>query len=166
MASRYHWITAGFFTSTQAGNNTLPDCQVTIPAGGTLKRFMVNGPQFMAFYSGNDVNKIQNVRSQFNVTLGGGQYAGREIFSCVRAHPQQVVGIYDSSQGPGFGRVYSQWQCVGQLELGFNEKCSYGLATGPSFTVTLASRILTQNGQGPLYLLGNYGLTFRCLYYL
>lgn len=141
----YHWINAGYTLGFSPWQVLSPDLTLNVPAGSTLKRFVLHNTNIGAFTTGLNVNQVCSLWVQYDLTISAGQYAGRRIFLTTRAVPHQVVGFHDVLTA---ARVYTVSAQGGDNELGFNQRCSYGTADGPGFTVRLQT------------LIGNYPIGF------
>jgi hypothetical protein len=164
MASRYHWLAASFSQNTTVGNSVLPDLNIALPAGATLKRFITRG-NFQGLFSGYDVNFLQPLYTTFQFQFSTGPNAGRIIHYDTRIIPAQYLALFDTTY-PTNNRIYTQICNAGDLELAVNEKCSYGKASGAAANFQCLTRILAQNSTAPAHLTGNYQLGLRALYYL
>lgn len=141
----YHWINAGYSLGFSPFQVLAPELSLNIPAGSTLKRFVLHNCNIGAFTTGTDVNRVCSLFAQYTLYISAGQYAGRNLFTTLRRVPHQVVGFHDVLTAQ---RVYTVSASAGDNELGFNQRCSYGTADGPGFTVKLRT------------LIGNYPVGF------
>lgn len=134
----YHWLNAGYTLGFSPFQVLSPDLLLDIPAGSTLKRFILHDCNIGAFTSGTDVNRVCSLWANYTLDIISGQYAPRQLFHTTRAVPHQVVGFHDVLTAQ---RVYTVSAQAGDNELGFNQRCSYGTADGPGFRVRLRTLI-------------------------
>ncbi len=87
MASRYHWLTAGI---DQQFALALPNAQsnpIALPAGATLKRFMVRLASYTAENSSNAATDVFGLGVSWTVHFTSGPNNGRTIYSTIRDIP-------------------------------------------------------------------------------
>jgi len=160
--SRYHWLTGSVDSSYAAGGGAFPSLSVNIPAGATMKRFLTNGIQITGVSTGAAFDFVVPMFYGVQVDITAGAYSPRNIYKTTRMLPFQAVTLYDSTTAQ---RIYSNYVSGGDLECAINVKCSYGLASGPGFTVTLSSGI--GHAIGALGVVtGRMAYAFHVLYFL
>lgn len=152
------WHSASYDTGFSPWQ-VMPDCNITIGAGGTMKKFIVTGTSVSGFTSGTDVNRVCSLYMVFEIDIVAGQYSPRSIFRTMRRVPHQVVAFHDVLTAQ---RVYTVSAQGNDLELGFNQRCSYGTSDGPGMTVrcrTLIANYPIGFGFPP----GRANMTFKAL---
>lgn len=164
MASRYHWVTGGGSTAFN-GQTIFTPVNIAVPAGATMKRFMLKGVQILGYADQTDLGAIHPLSWYSLVEITSGDYAGREIYRTYRRIPMETIGIYNPLHSPGPSAQYAQYVSAGDLEIGFNERCSYGKRTGPGFNVRFSSAIFVYP-PGSSSPGGPVSFTFAVLYYL
>jgi hypothetical protein len=162
MVSRYHWTFAAYDTNGVGSSAVMPQLDLPIPAGATMKRFLTRGNLFLADDGGTAYDRVIQRYMTYDVDIVSGQYFPRNLYRTKRRIPLNAVALFDSLAD---GRVHTGRHAAGDLELGFNQKVSYGTADGGGFTVRLSSSMNRMPGSLEL---GNWKCTceFRALYYL
>lgn len=140
---------------------SFPNLDVAIPAGATLKRFIVSNQFYQGTTNGLVFSAIGNWGIRTEVAIVAGQYATRSLFLHRCALPQQVVGLYDNV---ALNRVYSSAICAGDQDLLIDQRVSFGTRSGPGFTIRCTNTIV--GGLGFTGALANTGGTarFLCIY--
>jgi len=164
MASRYHWLQGGGTTAFH-GQTIFDPVNLVVPAGGTMKRFQLRGCNVLGYSEQTNRNALHPLVWTSLVEIIGGGYGTRTIYQTTRRIPMDLVGVYNSLALPGPTAQYAQYVSAGDNELGFNKRCSYGLRTGPGFTVRYTSAIFDYPG-GSGTPTGPVSFTFAVLYYL
>lgn len=159
--SRYHWL-SGSYDTTGLGGANLPAITATIPAGATMKRFLSRGIVISGVSTGTAYTFIVPIYFSSSVDIVAGAYSGRNIYKTYRRIPFQTVALYDSAT---LQRIYTAYHLACDLECAINEKCDYGLASGPGFDVRMSNTIFTPPGS---LAVTTWRATceFRVLYYL
>jgi hypothetical protein len=157
----YHWIgnsyDVGFLT-----NPSLPAINLNVPAGATMRRFLTRAHEIYIIRHGLGFEYgIPFAMGNF-VSITAGQYAGRILYQDSRRIPSTTVVHDDPTSLIGFYTVYA---FGGDSDISFNQKCAYGTADGPGFTVTYNSGI-TQLVGGTKPFDGTARVQFRVLYSL
>lgn len=166
VASRYHWVNTAYDTSFPVGGGALPNLDIDIPAGATMKRFLTRDIRVIGTTSGYTVQRVSPQYMRWRVKIISGEYAPRVLYQATYSIPYTAVCLYDNaSVGTAFARVYSMFELACDKEQAINEKCSYGLATGAGFTVRVESSVNQQAGT-PAFMSGDASATFAALYYL
>lgn len=115
-----HWLNG----SVQVGlptDNTPQRVNLTVPANATVKKALLKGCALRARdvqTSGTSVTPIFLVNQ---LTFTTGAYAGRQIYYTERMIPW-VVTVYLATAIPAYNAYYT----AGDLELGFDQRMSYG----------------------------------------
>src|SRR5438445_8123861 len=146
MVSRYHWLDTAYDTPYLAGGSSMPDLELFIPAGATLKRFLTRQTRVVGSITGFGNEYVNPQYMNFSVDLIFGEYGARNIYKTTRAIPFQVAATY---QPPGVGPsslAYSQWNLACDQELAINQKTSYGTIAGEGFLMRLTSYITQAPG--------------------
>lgn len=166
MVSRYHWLTAqtsGFLPGGTIQSLMFND--VTIPAGGILKKFILNRMKILGLQSGTTNQGMNTWVMQQNVTIVSGPNSPRILYESHRRIPATAVTI--SAVAINF---YTGYFNAGDDELGVNQECSYGKATDTSpwnirFNVALVG--LTAAGMNSNFPsnTGEYTVQAKALYY-
>lgn len=107
---------------------------LAIPAGATLKRFLVTGVRISGTTNGIDLNAVGNFQAQQRVYIVGGPDDGTTLWRTSKSIPFELVGLYDVAVA---NRVYSQLINGGDETFYINERTSYGKRDGPGFTLRL-----------------------------
>lgn len=160
MASRYHWLTGGVDISG-AVPNTLQTTNLPLPAGATLKRFQGRNMFLGCYNEGNDHTAIRSLFMSQTVQFTTGPNSGRIIYKSTRRIPF-VVAEYFAAAIP----VYDVYYSAGDNELGFNQRCSYGLASGPAQNLQVQWSIGQERTTYPGTYIGEVFVQFAALYYL
>jgi hypothetical protein len=163
MASRYHWVQAGFQTSW-SGTTVLPAADVVIPAGATMKRFVVSNFAITGKTVGSNQDTLQPIYCDEQVKITTNPYLNHILYDTTRMVPVQSLSTMVTELGIGY-RIYTQIVSAGDLELGINEKTSYGKIGGAAFTVRFQASIFPK-GPTPSLASGAVKYNFRALYYL
>lgn len=126
-----HWVFSSV-DSSSVGPFYVRNLDVAVPAGATMKRFLLNNCSVTSRHSEEGFQQINMLYQQTTVEVISGQYNGRELYRQTVRVPMEIAAFFDSSN---FQRIYSAYYYAGDRELGINEKCSYGTRDGPGFTV-------------------------------
>lgn len=126
MVSRYHWLSFPVDTSPLPDSSliTLLNHDYTIPAHATLKKVLFHNVQLGGMTNGNDYTYVPvwNCVSIVKIIYGPG--STRIIYRSGRRIP-----TYTTAYLAGLTNRYSSYISAGDLELGIDQKCSYGLST-------------------------------------
>ena len=158
--SRYHWLTGGVSVSgvvpiaTQTTN-------VVLPAGATIKRFQLRNANIAGYNSGVDTTWRRVGAFSEQVSFTAGPMINRIIYSSIRRVPFNVTAFFAAAVP-----VFDYYVNAGDNELAFNQRCSYGLASGPTQTLTFTGRYIIEAGSSSGNLIGNFQYSFAVLYYL
>ena|ERR1700741_95157 len=161
MASRYHWLTPGIDAQFNLSLPTAQAFPASLPAGATLKRFMVRQAAFYAKNQSNSFNDTFGMYVNWTVHFTSGPNSGRTIYSTNRDIPVEF-GLNPGS----ISNVYSAIWHAGDNELGFNERCSYGLASGAAANLQCSYSIVPSRFSTFTNLFGEFSFQFAALYYL
>lgn len=126
-----HWVFSSV-DSSSVGPFFSRNLDVVIPAGATMKRFILKGTRLTGKHSLADFEKVNVVYQNSTVDVIAGQYNGRSLYRTTRRVPMEVTALYDSTT---LERIYTSYYSAGDQDLGFNVRTSYGTADGPGFTV-------------------------------
>ena len=137
------------------------DLNIVLPAGATLKRFLVHNQEIKGTTNGVDLGAVANWSYGITISFTAGQYVGRTIFQRTCAVPVQTVGLYDVVAAD---RIYSQLINGGDETFFVDQRVSFGLRSGPAFTINIRTGI--QQGPGWTGLLSNsrYRMIFTVIY--
>lgn len=161
MASRYHWLTGGVSVSGAVPTAT-QTTNVSLPAGATVKRFQLRSCNIAGYVSGLDSSYQRVGVWSEDVSFTAGPNINRHIYTSTRVVPM-TVSTFVNTGVP----VHEYYVNAGDNELAFNQRCSYGLASGGAATLTFTGRYIPQYiGSLSGTLLGNFQYTFAVLYYL
>jgi hypothetical protein len=163
MVSRYHWLTSSVDTGW-TGLATTPWIQINVPAGATIKRFVVNLATITGKITGSSTNIMQPIYCNQTVDMPSGQYAGRILYQQAVRVPCDNLSTMVSEVGIGL-RQYDQIICAGDRELGINEKTSYGKLGGSAMVMRYIHQIVP-TGPNPGLATGRTTYQFKVLYYL
>lgn len=139
----YHWLAPGFDFGGTGANQVFPDLDAVIPAGATLKRFLLRNCHFYCNDGGDAFNKLIQRYITFDVNIVAGQYSPRQLYKTSRTIPFEVAAFHDVLTAQ---RLYSGYHHAGDLELAFNQRCAFGKNTGAAFTVRLSTSMNTYPG--------------------
>lgn len=142
------------------GFTVLPNRDIVIPPGATLKRFLIHQ---VGVYSNSEFDDYQQVNQLYmrqTVSITAGQYIGKELYRTNRRVPHVVTAFRDPIQILSY---YTQIVGAGDQDLGANQKVSYGTADGPGFTIRLETSIQVR---GPFiaFPVGSVHLAFSTLH--
>ncbi|HEX3082860.1 MAG TPA: hypothetical protein VHQ86_06485 [Candidatus Saccharimonadia bacterium] len=158
--SRYHWLTGGVDIAG-AVPNSLQTTNFPLPAGATVKRFQGRNMFVGAYNEGNDHFSIRSLYMSQTVQFTSGPNSGRIIYKSTKRIPF-VVSAYFAAAIP----VYDGYYSAGDNELGFNQRCSYGLASGPAANLAVQWFIGQERTSYPGTYQGEVFVQFAVLYYL
>lgn len=156
-----HWVNSSFDNFSWTTGTSLPNRDIVIPAGATLKRFVVSGTHMLGSTNGVNLAAVGTFYIQQTVSITTAPYAGHILFQRQEIIPFELVGLYDPVSG---GRIYSQLFAGADMFFGINERTAFGKRSGAAFTVRYASFI--GGGIGWTGLMSNSSATanFRCMY--
>lgn len=160
MVSRYHWLTGGVSVSG-AVPLTTQTVNAVIPAGGIIKRFQLRNCNIAGYNTGLDDTYRRIGAWSEQVSFTAGPMINRVIYSSTRMIPQQASNFVNTGVP-----VHEYYVNAGDNEMAFNQRCSYGLASGPTQTLTFVGRYIIEAGSSSGTLQGNFQFTFAVLYYL
>ena len=159
MVSRYHWLTGGV---NQLGviPATAHDTLLTFPGSAIIKRFMLRETRVVGLAKSNFPEFVSQVYMDQQVHFVSGVNTGRVIYSSSKSIPcATAVDPLDLIT------PYKGWYQAGDVELGFNQQCSYGNVGDPPAQLTFTHFIY---GSGPYTsnISGELNVQFAVLYYL
>jgi hypothetical protein len=157
--STAHWLQGGGSGAWTAGTPQ-PNIDIVIPAGATVKRFMLRQVSFSGYATGTDFNSLAPLHYLVSVDIIAGEYSPRNIYLQDRRLPSEFCVYFKTTAvKPDF----TQYVGGGDQDLGFNQRCSYGTAGGPGMTFRMASGVFAASGalNNPA---GNWNAQFRVLY--
>ena len=154
----YLWLTGGI-DIVGAVPNTLQTTDIVIPAGGTIKRFQLRNTYVSVFNEGTNHNTVHNLYFSENVHFTAGPMTNRVIYQSIRRIPM-VTTTFFAAAVP----VYDFYAYAADNELGFNQRCSYGLKTGPSQTLRFQCAVHSQPTAYDGTYLGELTYQFAVLY--
>lgn len=157
----YHWIGNSYDVGF-VSPGFLPSISLNVPAGATMRRFLTRGQEIHIVRNGNGFEYgIPFLAGNF-VSITAGQYNGRILYQDSRRVPANTTAIFLT---PLFQPDVTVYAWGGDPDLSFNQKCAYGTADGPGFTVTYASGVAQLVG-GTKPFNGTKRVQFRVLYSL
>lgn len=165
MASRYHWITTTIGQPNFTGSTTLPQCDLVLPAGAQLKKFLIKDNLFTGISSGASINFLNNLTARRIVKFTAGPFLNRVVYSDFRRMHSDYLVFFDTTQGPGTNRVYATILNSCDEDLFVDQKCVYGKAAGPTQTLSLLGSV-QPHGFVPGNFTGSASYVFSALYYL
>ena len=140
---------------------SLPNIDIAIPAGATLKRFVAFDHQFNAIQTGLAFNVVGNFSILQQVTIVGGPDNGHTLWQSIHPLTSNVVALNDVTT---IQRVYTQYVNAGDDTLMINERTAFGKRTGPGFTLRYAvATFVGPNFAGALSY-SSYNYAFKALY--
>lgn len=125
MVSRYHWLqtsNSGFLGSGTIQSLMFND--ITIPAGGILKKFILNKMKIIGMQTGTSNQGFNTWVCNENITIVSGPNNPRVLYEGNRRIPMAPVAYLQ-----GFTNNWTCYYNAGDDELGVNQECSYGKAT-------------------------------------
>lgn len=137
-----HWV-FGSRDTAWAGPTVFGVIDIVIPAGATLHRFLLKDVEINGTASGEGFHTCEAHYMLWSVDIVLGQYAPRKLYSTIRRIPQDLTALWETTTSK---RIYTQHMNSGDVEHGFNVKCSYGKTGGAAFTVRLTSAIAVPAG--------------------
>lgn len=155
-----HWVSSSSDTGWVPGA-TFTTRNIAVPAGATMKRFVVRAHVIQGTTNGANLGAVGNFYCTQDVTIVSGDYATRNLYHQDVAIEAQLAGLYDVASG---ARIYSQLLNCGDERFLIDQRCSYGKRDGAGFTVRYTGAIFV--GPGFTGLLSNSHATaeFRVLY--
>jgi hypothetical protein len=155
-----HEAIASADTSWAAGS-VMATLDIVLPAGATLKRFLIQNQIMTGTTTGAGFGSVANFYYGQNVSFTSGQYVDRVIFRKQYAVANELVVLYDNAT---LQRIYSQLINCGDETFFVDQRASYGLLSGPAFNL----RLVTGNAVGPGFTgaLSNtkYQVVFKAIY--
>jgi hypothetical protein len=165
VVSRYHWLSQGINTDPLPSTSVFNLLQktYTIPAGGILKKFLLHNVQLGGLIRGTDDTYVPVWNCIQLVKILTGPNANRIIYRSGRRVPCFPVAILSGVQNK-----YSTYVSAGDLELGIDQKCSYGLASDTSswtvqVTISMSEMVFLQN---PVWIGSQATMQCDLLYFL
>lgn len=162
MASRYHWLTGGV-SILGAIPSATQNTDIVVPAGGVIKKFLTRGWTVAAQkQSSTNVGLVRPYYIFQKVYFTAGPNINRVIYSSNRRVPTFWTA-FEAVAVP----VYDFQINAGDVELAFNQECSYGKSSGGSQTLRFQNAFFPGSGSyaGDLTA-GTYQYNFAVLYYL
>lgn len=154
-----HWTSTGY-DAAFTGDFTMPALDLGIPAGATLKRFLIRATSFTWRFRTDTDSEIYPLSLQMEVNVIAGDYMDRQLYRTRRKLADTVVAWRD----PVVIRdTYVWWGNSGDNELGVNHELSYGKADGIGFTMRLSTNVINR-GPTPAFPVGRGILQFSALY--
>ena len=166
MVSRYHWIRSAnnLFLGTGSAQ-TVYDHTFTIPAGGILKKVIVNNIDISGTQSGNSNLGIGVWNLTQDISITSGPNNNRIIYQAARRIPFVCTAYLK-----GFTDEYTSYMNAGDNECSVDQECSYGKSTDvASWTVrALMAMHSAPGGQNITFGIGKGQVTINVgvLYYL
>jgi hypothetical protein len=160
VVSRYHWLTPGIDISGVIPN-TQQNINAALPAGAIVKRFQLRNCLLGAYNEGTDHFAIRTLYMSQQVHFTSGANSGRIIYQSAKRIPFQA-NAFEAVAVP----VYDAWYTAGDLELGFNQRCSYGRATDVAANLQFSFFIGQERTTYPGTYVGEVFVQFAVLYYL
>jgi hypothetical protein len=157
--SRYHWLTGGI-DILGAVPNTLQTTTAAIPAGGTVKRFQLRNCYVSMFKAGTDHTVVHNLYMSQQVKFTSGPNNGRIIYQSLKRIPSYSTAMFAAAVP-----VYEYYAWGADLELGINQRCSYGLETGAAANLAFTCAVHSQPTVYDGTYLGELTYQFAVLYY-
>ena len=160
----YTWTEAGFDYSGFVNAHFFSDVPLTIPAGSTLKRFLVRRVVLDGYSTSGDYRGNTPPSLYLDVKFTAGHYLNRYIYRTCRGIPFQQSSLFDVVLG---NQYYTNYYWGGDNEFGINERCSYGKVGYPAMTLSLQSSWIIDSPWGitPTASRLHLSLTFSALYY-
>lgn len=166
MVSRYHWLRVSNNLFLGAGTSqTVYDQTFTIPAGGILKKILLNGVEIIGTQSGNSNLGIGVWTLQMFFTVTSGPDNNRKLYTSTRRIPFQCTAYTF-----GVTNEYTSYMSAGDNECGVDQEYSLGKSTSASaWTIRLLIAMhACPGGQNANFALGKGSVTMtgNVLYYL
>ena len=159
MSSRYHWITGSHNTLGAIPIDPVVTL-ITLPGSAVLKRFMLRNALILTYTRQGIPDLVRPLYQSQVVAFVFGANVGRQIYTSSKRVPFDVA--FDPLE---VTYPYKGWYSAGDLELGFNQRCSYGNAGDGPAQLTLTTFIQSQPSYDGSYA-GEVNYEFACLYYL
>lgn len=162
--SRYHWVSSVNSTFAFPGNaHNLGPAALAIPAGSTVKRFIIRRHVINFVQTGNAYTTVGTWYHSQSLSFTTGPYAGRGIYASYRAVKPQLTAVYDVAATQ---RIYSGFFSDGDETHFVDQRCSYGGPSSAAQTLTLLTA-LVMNGSGLSDAVTNffYEVELYVLYY-
>lgn len=164
MASRYHWVQGGINTTWVNAAPFSTVQTVSFPAGAELKKVLLKQNTIAGVQSAEGFNMIAPMLVDCSASFATGANTGKTVFSYTRALQNNICVLDDFFTHQ---RIYSNYFCAGDNELGLDMKCSWGKATEPAYTIRVGINIQGSGVPGLTYSSTGYVLfNVRFLYYL
>ncbi len=154
-----HWILASY-DEPFSGTPTFPALFLDIPAGGIMKKILVNEHVIRAVATGEGFQAVGPIWLLQGVQFESGPYGTRQLFKRGVVLRSNFVTLYDAGT---LRRIYTQWTWGDDTILEINQQVSYGLASGPGFRVSYRSS-LNPFPDTPVTYQGRAQCHFRVLY--
>lgn len=158
----YHWLTGGI--STTWTNTTPPNHSdsFSIPAGGEVRKVLVNKFQISGVQTGQNYNIIAPFHIQTTATFTAGPHSGRQVAGLYCRIPGQITALYDPLTAQ---RIYTQYFWGGDETFLVNEKMAYGTRSGAAATLQVGVSIVYNLIAGLTYTSsGFFGYSAKVLY--
>lgn len=159
MATMHKVIAA--FDDGWVADAPMAQLDILIPAGATLKRYLVHAQTVSGTTNGIGVAAAGRFSYGMTVSFTSGQYVGDVIFRKQWAIPTQTVALYDVLSN---ARVYTQYLNGGDETFFVDQRCSYGLRSGPAFNLRLDTRSYVALGWTGLLSNARYSVIFTAIY--
>lgn len=163
MVSRYHWLSANA-SGTVPGSSvaTLLDTEVTIPAGGILKKVLIDRTYVAFKQTGTSDTAIAPWTMLQECHISSGPNVNRVLFQGYRRVNMAPVAYLQ-----GFTNTWTAWHQGGDNEFGANRECSYGKLTDALSWKVLIQMHLIQilAGQSVSIAASQFSAQCRFLYY-
>lgn len=140
--SSLHWTRGSFnidsFGPLPIGPNVI---DLNIPAGATLKKFVVCNTMCQGWIQGNDYRSTTPIHITQTVTFTTGHYAGRILWEQIQMPEQSSSAFINAVTGNQFYQMYFNG---GDTIFGINAKCSYGDLSTPAMNLEYSATIAAQ----------------------
>lgn len=155
----YTWVTGGGTVGFLAPS-VPTNVDLAIPANATLHRFQLRRVSIQGYSHGTGFQYIQPLAMAQIVSFTTGFYAGRVLYQSYKDVPYNHT-IWTPISGDNAYAMYH----AGDVQMGFNERCSYGGAGKAASNLRFQWYVVTPAGYPNVYSVGmNY--QFAALYHL
>jgi hypothetical protein len=161
MASRYHWLTNGVDVQFINSFPTAQPFDIALPAGAQMKRFLIHQCHFGAVSQGQGAQFLGDISLLWTIKFTSGPNLNRVIWSAHRDVPFQTEGYV-----PVIGNADKCYFHGGDLELGVDQKATYGTAAGGAQSLAFTYGFSTYSNLSLSGFRGEWSFVGAVLYYL
>lgn len=138
-----HWVNTAFDGLAWAGGTVLTNLDIAIPAGATLKRFVIDRTRMQGRSTGVGILAVGGLILSQEVRITTAPYLGHVLFHQDIAIPATLAGFHDPLTAQ---RIYTMYYNGADESFTINERTAFGLRSGPGFTVRYSSSVRSTLG--------------------